>query len=178
MIHELLEKRIQPGDTIVDATVGNGFDTAFLAKIVGDKGRVIGFDIQENAIKNTENRLTIEGLLERVRLIQDSHSNIDQYIQDPIHGAVFNLGYLPNGDQKVITRAESTIEALQKTSSLLLPGGFITILSYWGHPGGMKEKEAVESFLKKMDNKKYITGQFCYLNRLGNPPILYMIEKI
>jgi len=49
MAHRLAAERIQPGDAVIDATVGNGVDTAFLAKAVGPKGVVYGFDIQQAA---------------------------------------------------------------------------------------------------------------------------------
>ena len=39
------------GDYAVDATLGNGHDTCFLAKIVGDNGKVFGFDIQKRQLK-------------------------------------------------------------------------------------------------------------------------------
>ena len=52
MIHEILRPIIKPGDLVVDATLGNGFDTLFLAKAVGPQGKVIGFYIQECAIEN------------------------------------------------------------------------------------------------------------------------------
>ncbi|NLM12347.1 MAG: methyltransferase domain-containing protein [Epulopiscium sp.] len=178
MIHEILIPIIKPGDTIVDATVGNGFDTLFLAKAVGHQGKVIGFDIQEKAIENAKKRLGSEGLLERVSLIHDSHSNIDQYVFQPIGGAMFNLGYLPGGSEEIITKAESTIKALEKTAYLLSRGGFITIISYWGHPGGKEEKEAVEQFLNELDNKAFITAKFNFLNRSGSPPIIYLVQKL
>jgi ubiquinone/menaquinone biosynthesis C-methylase UbiE len=34
------------GGFAVDATVGNGYDTLFLADRVGKNGRVLGFDVQ------------------------------------------------------------------------------------------------------------------------------------
>ena len=37
---------VQPGDTVVDATCGNGGDTLWLARAVGPSGRVLAFDIQ------------------------------------------------------------------------------------------------------------------------------------
>ncbi|HHW67875.1 MAG: hypothetical protein PWP07_2100 [Epulopiscium sp.] len=178
MIHEILRPIIKPGDLVVDATLGNGFDTLFLAKAVGPQGKVIGFDIQECAIENVRRRLENEGLLERVSLIQDSHSNIDKYIFEPIGGAMFNLGYLPGGDKELITKPQSTVEALEKTSCLLSRGGFITILSYWGHAGGKDEKEAVEKFLSKLDNKIFLTAKFKFLNRSGNPPVIYLVQKL
>ena len=95
MVHEILKTKIKEGDIVVDATVGNGYDTVFLAKVVGKTGRVIGFDIQEKALNNTKDKLIRENLEGRVILIHDSHSNIDKYIKEPINGAMFNLGYLP-----------------------------------------------------------------------------------
>lgn len=178
MVHEILKTKIKEGDIVVDATVGNGYDTVFLAKVVGKTGRVIGFDIQEKALNNTKDKLIRENLEGRVILIHDSHSNIDKYIKEPINGAMFNLGYLPQGDEKIITKAETSLEALRKTSSLLLPGGFITIISYWGHEGGIEEKESVEEFLSNLDTKKFITAKYNYLNREGYPPIVYFLQRM
>ena len=42
------------GDYVVDATIGNGYDTLFLAKLVKESGHVFGFDIQEQALINTK----------------------------------------------------------------------------------------------------------------------------
>ena len=43
----LLAKAIKPGDAVVDATLGNGHDAELLCELVGQNGRVFGFDIQE-----------------------------------------------------------------------------------------------------------------------------------
>lgn len=37
---------VRPGDCVVDATLGNGHDTLFLAKLVGPAGHLYGFDVQ------------------------------------------------------------------------------------------------------------------------------------
>lgn len=37
--HQLLEKAISAGDIAIDATMGNGHDTVFLANLVGKKER-------------------------------------------------------------------------------------------------------------------------------------------
>ena len=47
----LLQTAVKEGDYAVDATLGNGHDTCFLAKIVGDNGKVFGFDIQKRQLK-------------------------------------------------------------------------------------------------------------------------------
>ena len=41
------------GDVAVDFTMGNGGDTLFLSKTVGESGRVYAFDIQEEALIST-----------------------------------------------------------------------------------------------------------------------------
>ena len=46
----LLEKIVSAGETVIDATAGNGYDTLFLAKLVGESGKVFSFDVQQEAI--------------------------------------------------------------------------------------------------------------------------------
>lgn len=46
---ELLKMAAGEGDIVVDATMGNGHDTQFLAELVGENGHVYAFDIQESA---------------------------------------------------------------------------------------------------------------------------------
>lgn len=58
----LLEKAVTSGTVVVDATLGNGHDTLFLANIVGESGRVYGFDVQEDAIQTSIERLKQHGL--------------------------------------------------------------------------------------------------------------------
>ena len=53
----LLQTAVKEGDYAVDATLGNGYDTCFLAEIVGDNGKVFGFDIQKEAIESSTTRL-------------------------------------------------------------------------------------------------------------------------
>lgn len=44
--HTLLTEILQPGDHAIDATMGNGYDTLFMAELVGKTGHVYSFDIQ------------------------------------------------------------------------------------------------------------------------------------
>ena len=53
----LPQTAVKEGDYAVDATLGNGHDTCFLAEIVGDSGKVFGFDIQKEAIESSTTRL-------------------------------------------------------------------------------------------------------------------------
>ena len=74
--HQLLEEVIQKGDHVVDATMGNGHDTVFLAGLVGEAGKVYAFDIQNQALQTTQAKLLQKALIDRVALISDGHENI------------------------------------------------------------------------------------------------------
>ena len=109
MAHAFLLEVITKEDIVVDATMGNGHDTLFLARLAK---KVYAFDIQEQAIEQTTKRLA-EAKLDNVELFLTGHENVDQYVES-IKAAIFNLGYLPSADHTVITRPHSTIQALEK----------------------------------------------------------------
>src|SRR5699024_6193748 len=92
--HHLLTNNIQQGDTVIDATCGNGNDTLFLSQLTGPSGHVFGFDIQPEAIQNTSARLQMESSYQNTTLIQDSHSNFLHHISvdklTRLGGAIFN----------------------------------------------------------------------------------------
>jgi len=69
----IMATSVKEGDIVLDCTVGNGNDTLHLAKLVGDKGKVYGFDIQPVAIEITRKKLIENGLINRVILINDGH---------------------------------------------------------------------------------------------------------
>ena len=51
--HAELDKILQRGDLAIDATLGNGYDTQFLAQKVGTSGHVFAFDIQKESIEQS-----------------------------------------------------------------------------------------------------------------------------
>lgn len=173
----LIEQTVLPGETVVDATAGNGNDTQFLAEHVGEHGHVFAFDIQQQALDSTKERLN--DLADRVTLVLDSHANVDQYVKTPIGGAMFNLGYLPRSeDLSIITKAESTIEAIHKLLGLLKKNGMITIAVYDGHEGGQEERDAVLAYVSKLHQADVHVAKYEIINQLNNPPFLLAIEKI
>ncbi|MUK90767.1 methyltransferase domain-containing protein [Ornithinibacillus sp. L9] len=176
--HYLLKETIQPGETVVDATCGNGNDTLYLSKLVGDEGSVFGFDIQKQAIENTKQRL-LQHNRTNVTLIHDSHANISNHIQPTtiIGGAIFNLGYLPKSDKSIITKGESTTLAIHNILKQLKEGGLIIIVVYHGHPGGQEEKESVLHKAKSLDQKLFSVLRYDFINQKNNPPFLLAIQK-
>lgn len=172
-----LEQVIKEGDIVVDATMGNGYDTKYLAQKVGENGFVYSFDIQKDAIKSTQKKLVKENLQDRVKLILDGHENMDKYIEGKVSCVLFNLGYLPRCEHMIITKPNTTIKAIKHSLSLLKPHGVVSIAIYTGHPGGMEEKNSVYEFVKSLDQSEFNVLECGFINQINNPPQLVLIEK-
>ncbi|MCA9041451.1 MAG: class I SAM-dependent methyltransferase [Planctomycetaceae bacterium] len=177
--HDILSSVIQPGDIVIDATAGNGVDTQFLAEQVGPDGRVFAFDIQQDAIDQTALRL-MNADLANVTLFCVSHSEMFEYIPPEYHGFVkaimFNLGYLPKGDKRLITQPATSIAALEQAVQLLAPGAMLTILLYPGHFGGDAEAAAVEEWCQELDDEEFQLDSVMVDDPVA--PRLYILRKL
>ena len=177
--HQIMKEKIHKGDHVLDATVGKGNDTLLLSQLVGQDGIVYGLDIQAQAIAFAEKRLFEEAKFKNTKLFVKDHSELDHVIQrnEKLQLAIFNLGYLPSGDKEIITQSETTIKAIQAVLERLDKMGVLLIASYIGHPGGMEEFEAVQSYLEKCDQKSYNVAMFNFLNQKNLPPRLFIVER-
>ncbi|MBS4030059.1 MAG: methyltransferase domain-containing protein [Clostridiales bacterium] len=175
---ELIGHTLKEGDTAIDATCGNGHDTLFLAEWVGETGSVLAFDIQQEALHNTKERLSEVGLAHRVTFIHASHTDLSTYLNGPITAVMFNLGYLPGGDHQIKTDAQSTVLALGASVSALKIGGMITIMAYTGHPGGMEEYSAVYEYLLALPQQEFNVLTYQYINQKNNPPVLLAVSRL
>lgn len=176
--HLYIERFVEEGDWVIDATAGNGNDTVMLAKLVGQTGHVFSFDVQQVALDRTGEKLVGLGLQDRVELLCDGHENLDRYVKDKVKAVMFNLGYLPRGDHNIGTRAETTITAIEKSLELMVVGGIISIVVYHGGDSGFDEKIKVLEYLEKLDPKKYLVMKTDFINQINCPPILLCIEKL
>ena len=173
MAHDFLAQVITKDDVVVDATMGNGHDTLFLAKLAK---QVYAFDIQEQALEKTSQRL-LEAGLTNVELLLQGHETVDQFVTEAKAG-IFNLGYLPSADKSIITKPQTTIEALEKLCQMLVKGGRIAIMIYYGHEGGDIERDAVMDYISQLPQQEYTATIYRTLNQINNPPFLIMIEKL
>lgn len=173
----LLEDVIELGDIVIDATMGNGYDTKYLAEKIGENGLVYSFDVQEEAIKSTRKKLEKSQLIDRVKLILDGHENMDSYITEGVSCVLFNLGYLPRAKHQIITKPDTTIKAIEKSLEVLKPHGVVSIAIYTGHEGGMDEFNAVFEYVKNLDQTKFNVLNCNFVNQINNPPRLVLIEK-
>ncbi len=171
--HRVLEEIVTKDDLVVDATAGNGHDTAFLAK---HAAHVFAFDVQDEALKSTRTRLEKENLA-NVTLIRDSHENIPLHIYKDIKAAVFNLGYLPGGDKTLTTKALTSVQAVSNMLELLVKGGVVAVTVYLGHSEGKNEADALMRFADTLSEETYRVSVYKILNR-NEAPFTMFIEKL
>lgn len=176
----LWKSLLKIGDSVVDATCGNGKDTLKLCQLVLSDhcGWVFGLDIQEKALQST--RLYLKKFLTpseqlRVDLFHCSHSEFPLAIQRAnIQLIVYNLGYLPGGDKSLTTLKGSTLESVRKGLSLISPTGALSITCYPGHPQGKEEEDALIDFTKDLDGSLWRVVHHRSLNRPSSPSLLFI----
>lgn len=183
--HALLAPRLRPGDVVVDATAGNGHDTLFLAQRVLPGGRVFAFDVQAAALESTRARIADSGpgaaALEAVTLVRAGHQELERHLprdcQGRIRAFMFNLGWLPGSDKTCITRAETTLAALDAAIAWLAEGGLITIVCYPGHEGGDVESRDVERWAGRLPPDRFEAQSLAFLNLDGAPPRCIVVRR-
>lgn len=179
LAHSLLHQVLREGDAAIDATCGNGHDSAFLAQRVfsapaqpGEecRGSLYCIDVQESAIRASETTLSAvlsPEQMARVRLLRQSHVTFPAEIAPrSVRAVVYNLGYLPGSDKSVITRAEDTITSLRRALELVCVSGIVCVTCYRGHAGGAEETAAVASLARSLPP----TTWSVYLHEPANRP--------
>ena len=174
MEKKLLAEHIGNGNVVADFTVGNGNDTLWLARRVGEHGLVYGFDIQEQAVKNTLTLLKKNEVVDRCNIICDSHHNMLNYISTKLDAGVFNLGFLPGGDKGITTLRETTIPAIKAAISLIKAGGCLLIAVYPGHEEGRVEGDMICEMLSQYDQKHLSAYRFNVLNASSSPYFIFI----
>ena len=139
---------------LVDATLGNGHDAAFLLTCAPPGSLVLGVDIQPQAVRAATARLEAARQARpdcRVQIFCRAHQELPQIWaglppeerQRPLLGGIFNLGWLPGGDRACLTRADTTLAALDFLLERLMPQGCLSVHCYTGNDGGPEEESAV-----------------------------------
>ena len=165
-MQHFIRQQVMPGDICIDATMGNGNDTALLSQLAGKRGRILAFDIQKQAPENYQ-------------LLLESHENMDVYAgAETVSCITFNLGYLPGGDHSVATRADSSVSAVESGLKLLKKGGLMTLCIYSGGDTGYQERDEMLAFIRQLDPHKYLVILSEYANRPNDPPIPVLIIKL
>lgn len=179
LVDRWLEQHLKEGMRAIDATLGNGNDAFKIAQKIGESGVLYGFDIQEEALKNSQKRLDEipKEMRPQLALYQMSHANFKEKISELVDLIIYNLGYLPRGDKSITTVAPETLKSIEAGLELLSPNGLMLISIYHGHEAGRAEKEAVTEYLSHLDQRKFTVKREQFINQKNNPPFLYIIER-
>ena len=177
MHKDFILRHLKEGDVCADFTMGNGHDTEFLSKTVGEGGKVYAFDIQKAAVESTEKNLKAAGCPENYVLINDSHHNLKKYITEPIKAGMFNLGYLPGGDKSITTMRETTLPAISDAIDMLGKDACLNIAVYPGHKEGELEGEEICEMLSKLSRYKLCVTKVKILNSPTSPYFIFVETK-
>ena len=170
-------QHVGEGDTVVDFTMGNGNDTLFLSRTVGESGRVYAFDIQEEALISTRALLTENGAPENYTLICASHHRVKEFVKEPIKAGMFNLGYLPRSGKKAVTTLRrTTMPAVEAALELLAPDGVLIVAIYPGHEEGALEGEMLREYFSTLSRFRICPSEFKILNS-PTSPYFFLVEK-
>jgi len=172
-----MQTALYPGAVCIDATMGNGHDTLFLAQSVGETGRVYAFDVQPSAVENTRARLAEAGCGERATLILDGHQHMAEYVKEEADLIVFNLGWLPGMAERVTTQPDTTLQAVTTALGLLKVEGLMTICAYPGHEAGAQELQMLLDWASHLDPEKFDCMYQTYLNQPNSPPALISVRR-
>ena len=105
---------------------------------------------------------------------------MEDYVQEKgeVSCIVFNFGYLPGGDHELATKPETSVVAMQSALELLKTGGALCLCIYSGGDSGYDERDAILTFLKELDSKKYLVITMEYYNRPNDPPMPVLVKKL
>lgn len=180
LAHQYWTQLIQIGDTVIDATCGNGHDTLKLCQLAlsEDKGKIYAIDAQSIAIESAkmllEHHLSAD-LQKRVEFHLGCHSTFPSPIEsEAVKLIVYNLGYLPGGNKAKTTTCSTTLQSVQHACTVLKAGGAISVTCYPGHPEGAREQEAILKFASGLAPTEWSCCHHTWNNRHLAPSLLLL----
>lgn len=174
---EMIEEALFSGARVVDATMGNGYDTLWLCELVGENGKVYAFDIQQEAVNHTAERLEKASVRERAALFCMGHERMLEAVHEPVDAVLFNLGWLPGAEHGVTTQTSTTLQAVEAALALLKEEAVMTICIYPGHEEGTHELHSLLEWAAKLDDRRYDAMLKHYVNQPNDPPQMLAIRK-
>ena len=118
-----------------------------------------------------------EGAPLNYTLICASHDRLGEFIHEPIKAGMFNLGYLPGGQEVgITTRRVTTLPAIRAALDILAPDGILLVAVYPGHEEGRLEGEAIAEYAATLSRYQICASRFQLLNSPA-APYFYIFEK-
>lgn len=174
---DYMRRTVRPGDSVVDATMGNGKDTLFLAELVGSEGHVYAFDVQKEAVERTRERVEEAGYAQRTTLLLSGHETMTEHVPAGVRAVMFNLGWLPGAQHAVTTLTHTTLKAVGAALDLICPGGIVTVCIYPGHEEGTRELHALLEYASSLSVRTYNVLHHHFISAAEGTPQLVLIQK-
>ena len=122
------------------------------------------------------------GPLNRVKLNRAGHEHVERLIEPfldrPFLVAMYNLGYLPGSNRRIVTSATTTLASLEAVTRLIHPGGLVTIVAYRGHKGAFEESRAVLEWSRTLLPEDFSVAEYRMLNHRKPSPHLLTIFRV
>lgn len=168
LAHLIWQAHVQAGDGVIDATCGNGHDSAFLATL--NPGKLICMDIQKEAIEATKLQVP------HAEFILGCHSKLPKCPNLKL--VTYNLGYLPGGDKSLTTKLKTSRKSIHEALDSLLARGMVSITFYPGHNEGLIELNALLPELMQLDPKSFKISHHRWPTRPFSPELLIILKLI
>ena len=168
LAHNIIKSYVEDKNIAIDATLGNGYDCDFLSSYFK---KVYAFEIQKEACEKYIDKNN------NVKIINESHHKIDEFINEEVNCICYNLGYLPGGNKDITTLAETSLKSIQIALNLLAQNGLMTIAIYRGHNEGKEEESCILKYLRTLPKNKYGVMLHECINRSNVSPLLVVVEK-
>lgn len=111
----MLKKYIRQGMTVLDLGCGPGFFTLEIAKLVGEKGKVIAVDVQAGMLEILKQKLRGSELKERIQILKNEPQNLG------FSGKVdFILAFYSFHEMKYIDHIIPTLKEVMKPNTEIL----------------------------------------------------------
>jgi len=129
----ILRDMVKPGDTVVDLGCGPGFFTLPLADAVGETGRVIAVDLQQEMLDKLWARAERAGLVSRIHLHRCPADAIGLETRAEFVLSFYMLHEVP--DKK---------RFLEEVHGILKEGGRYLLVEPWGHVSAAEYRRSVD----------------------------------
>jgi len=98
-----------------------------------------------------------------------------------LHGrvalALANLGYWPGSNSDIVTQPETTVPAFGATLELLRPFGGLVAVIYTGHPGGIEERNAIETWARDLSPARFEVKWLLHPGGAPRAPCVLVVSK-
>jgi ubiquinone/menaquinone biosynthesis C-methylase UbiE len=129
----LFSPYIRPGDTVLDIGCGPGAFISGLARLVGDNGKVIAIDLQNEMLLLAKKKAESAGVLDRIHFHQCSNNSLNISIQ-----ANFALTFY------MLHEAPDPMGLINQVCKLLTPGGYYYLSEPKFHVTEKEYRDVVE----------------------------------